>query len=72
MINPLDFMNEDEYNEAVFEEASGPSSIADLDRDDAYDRGSRRQDSQWVLSDRDVWYRNPFYHGPEQRHPEEY
>ena len=26
----------------------------------------------WILSDRDVWYRNPYYTGPPQRHPEDY
>jgi hypothetical protein len=24
----------------------------------------------WILSDRDVWYRNPYYKGPAQPHPE--
>ncbi len=25
---------------------------------------------QWILSDYDVWVRNPYYTGPEQPHPE--
>jgi len=24
----------------------------------------------WILSDRDVWYKNPFYQGPPVPHPE--
>lgn len=28
-------------------------------------------DRQWLLSDYDVWVRNPHYHGPAQRHPED-
>ena len=26
---------------------------------------------QWILTDYDVWVRNPHYTGPEQRHPED-
>lgn len=26
---------------------------------------------QWLLTDYDVWVRNPHYSGPAQRHPEE-
>lgn len=48
------------------------TSDSEWDRQDAIERGSRRQDRQWVLSDRDVWHRNPYYNGPEQRHPEDY
>lgn len=25
----------------------------------------------WLLSDRDVWYKNPYYNGPEVPHPED-
>lgn len=60
-------MNEQEMEEREFT----ISSIAEWDQEDARDRGYHRQDQQWILSDRDVWYRNPYYHGPEQKHPEE-
>ena len=30
----------------------------------------RWKDSQWILTDYDVWVRNPHYTGPEQYHPE--
>lgn len=33
--------------------------------------GMEQQDSQWILTDYDVWERNPYYHGPEQQHPED-
>ncbi len=46
------------------------TSMAEWDRNDAYERGFHRKDQQWVLSDRDVWYKNPYYHGPDQPHPE--
>ena len=26
---------------------------------------------KWILTDYDVWERNPYYHGPEQQHPED-
>lgn len=47
------------------------STDAEWDRADASERGYHRQDQQWILSDRDVRHRNPHYHGPEQRHPED-
>lgn len=47
------------------------TSAAEWDREDARERGFRQQDQQWILSDRDVWHRNPYYRGPEQRHPED-
>lgn len=33
--------------------------------------GMENPDSQWILSSWDTWERNPFYHGPEQQHPED-
>jgi len=33
--------------------------------------GFDNQDRAWILSDRDVWYPNPFYTGPKQLHPED-
>lgn len=44
-------------------------SMAELmtegDKQYAYATGERRTTSAWVLSDRDVWYRNPHYLAPE-------
>jgi len=34
--------------------------------DDSY------KDRAWILTDYDVWVRNPHYSGPPQRHPEDY
>lgn len=33
--------------------------------------GAENPDRQWILSSWDTWERNPFYHGPEQPHPED-
>ena len=33
--------------------------------------GEANQDKQWVLTDFDVWEKNPFYIGPDQPHPED-
>lgn len=33
--------------------------------------GFENPDSQWILSGYDVWEKNPYYHGPEQQHPED-
>lgn len=41
------------------------------DREEARELGRLHPDRQWVLTDRDVWHRNPFYSGPEQPHPED-
>jgi hypothetical protein len=49
-----------------------PSSAAELDRDDATLAGHSRTKQAWILSDRDVWYRNPYYIGPPVRHPDDY
>lgn len=47
------------------------SIIAQADRQYAETVGSERPDLAWILSDRDVWYRNPYYKGPPQPHPED-
>jgi len=44
---------------------------AQADRQYAEAKGSERRDQQWILSDRDVWYRNPAYRGPPQPHPDD-
>lgn len=43
-----------------------------VDRFDTYLGAYNRRDTEhaWLLSDRDVWYRNPYYSGPPQPHPE--
>ncbi len=47
-----------------------PSTTAELDRDDANLAGRSRTKQAWILSDRDVWYRNPYYVGPPVQHPD--
>lgn len=46
-------------------------TMADADREYARELGRQNPESAWILSDRDVWYPNPFYQGPAQPHPEE-
>ena len=63
-------MNIHEQEEFDFQ----PSSEAEWDRFDtelgAYNRGDT--ESEWILSDRDVWYRNPLFAGkPSGTHPED-
>jgi hypothetical protein len=52
-------------------EESGFQSMAEADRSNAGYAGSLYPERPWVLSDRDVWYRNPFYKGPPVPHPED-
>jgi phage-related protein len=47
------------------------STDAEWDKAGAAERGFERNDCQWILSDRDCWYRNPFYIGEDQPHPED-
>lgn len=44
----------------------------DAIREFARNYGSEHPDKAWVLTDFDVWERNPFYHGPPVPHPESY
>ena len=41
------------------------------DAEYAHNFGMDHDDRPWILSDRDVWYRNPFYTGPVAPHPED-
>jgi len=49
-------------------------STSDVDKYDAvlhaYNSGDTTH--QWILSDRDCWYKNPYYVGPDQPHPESF
>lgn len=40
------------------------------DREQARNWGYSQQDKAWILTDRDVWHKNPFYCGPPVPHPE--
>jgi len=47
------------------------ATIAEADREYAINVGSERRDVCWIVSDRDVIYRNPFYTGPVVAHPDD-
>lgn len=47
------------------------ATIAEADAEWARNVGAERPEQAWILSDRDVWYRNPAYAGPAVRHPED-
>jgi len=36
------------------------------------EKGSEYSERCWILSNRDVWYRNPHYKGKPTPHPESY
>lgn len=44
---------------------------ADAMREYAENVGREQLDRAWILTDYDVWVRNPFYQGPPVRHPED-
>jgi hypothetical protein len=47
------------------------SAIQEADRQYAHESGRDRPQQAWILSDRDVWYANPFYTGPAVPHPDD-
>ena len=51
------------------EEGRYPSE-AEADAEYAREVGRDNPQRAWILSDRDVWYPNPFYTGPARPHPE--
>lgn len=46
------------------------STDTEWDRAEAYQLGGDNPNRAWVLTDRDVWHKNPFYKGPPVPHPE--
>lgn len=47
-----------------------PTGAGEWDQFEARDTGQARPEQPWILSDRDVWHKNPFYTGPSVPHPE--
>jgi hypothetical protein len=47
-----------------------PSSPMESLRAEASHLGAKRPERAWILTDRDVWMRNPYYRGPAVPHPE--
>lgn len=47
--------------------ATGSESL----REFAFNAGMDNPDQCWLLDPRDAWVRNPFYRGPDVRHPED-
>ena len=48
-----------------------PATPAEADREEAWNKARERSDEAWILTDRDVWHKNPFYDGPPVPHPED-
>lgn len=46
------------------------ATMAEADVEYAHNVGGMQRDEAWILSDRDVWHRNPYYTGPAVPHPE--
>lgn len=54
-----------------YEDDSRLATEGEADREYAHNVGHDNVEQAWILSDRDVWYPNPFYRGPPQPHPED-
>jgi len=48
------------------------ATLQQADQEYATNVGEARRDCAWILSDRDVWYPNPYYTGPAVPHPEDH
>ena len=57
------------FYEDAFDDRCATEAEADVEY--ALNVGAMRSDQAWILSDRDVWYANPYYQGPAVRHPED-
>ena len=68
MIRATDFYDEADYY-AALEERVATDREAMIEH--AWAVGVEHRDRAWLLDDRDVWVRNPHYHGPAVRHPED-
>ena len=71
MITPLDFHSQEDYEAALVEASRGFASPSDARAEYARNAGREYAGRQWILTPWDTWERNPYYHGPEQRHPED-
>ena len=60
-------MNIQQIEELEFDYATP----ADWDNAEARELGELHPDQAWVLTDRDVWHKNPNYKGPEEPYPED-
>lgn len=47
------------------------ASETEADYEFARNVGRAHPERAWISSDRDAWYRNPFYEGPLMPHPED-
>lgn len=47
------------------------STESESDRGEAVALGYEHPLLAWILTDRDVWHKNPYYSGPPVRHPED-
>ena len=59
-------LNPAEREEANFQVATD----ADWDREEARELGQLHPEKCWILTDRDVWHRNPNFVGTPEPHPE--
>lgn len=44
---------------------------ADHDNHEAAVLSALKPEQAWILTDRDVWHKNPYYTGPAEPHPED-
>lgn len=58
------FDNEDHFTEHL-------ATQGEADREYARNVGAENPQRAWILSDRDVWYSNPYYVGAPVPHPED-
>lgn len=69
----MDDFDIDAYNERQMADERNDrlATMGEAHREWAFNVGGDRRESCWILSDRDVWVRNPHYVGPAEPHPED-
>ena len=70
-IRATDFFSEEAYEAALAEQDAPYATEWDAVQERARNGGEGRPDQCWLLDDRDVWVRNPWFEGVPTRHPED-
>ena len=55
----------DEYDQVATPRDAMREFAATVGSEDRY------RNEQWILTDYDVWVKNPYYRGPDQAHPDD-
>lgn len=55
----------------MYDNEDRPATPMEAMREYAREVGAEKPQQAWILTDYDVWVKNPYYNGPEAPHPED-